>query len=544
MNRPEKKRAASPRKDSYTIITMITMIGTLLFRIPLEHMIGDKGVACFGTANEIYLVIAGAVSFGLSEAVAISVKYRVKREQFKGARKVLNGALLFGGILGLLFSAFFGIAGHFVAKNIMHMPLAGLAVSLMAPSIFFFILTGVLRGYFQGNGSRVPSMHSQILHMILMIAGGLIGTVLLRGYGMKVSALLQNEDYSGSYGAMGASIGFLSASILCFLHALIIYFIYKSLLKKQTGRVTQKSQDTGFHIFYMLIGTGVIYSLYFVWFNGLPLIDQYMVFHFASESSEIVASWGAYYGKCLVMIGVIGGLINIVCLSPVRRIVGFADREEHQIARERLGILIHQCAAIVIPAAVFLAVLAENILELLYSGSEEQTVMWMQLGSVIIIFFVFATVFMEILVKSRKMKYVVLIGAGAMVLHIGLLFLLLKIAKLGIMAVLISNIVFYVLVAGAGFLLVSRSFQYTQEWIRSFAVTIVASAVSGVIAMLLNRGLAPILGKTVSMLICLLTAIVAYMILLVITRAFQDEELEEMAGGRILIMLAGILHIS
>lgn len=544
MKKPEKKKTTSVRKDNYTMITMLTVIGALIFRIPLGYLIGDKGIACFGTANEIYLVIAGAVSYGLTEAVTILVKYRVRREQFKNAQKVLNGALLSGSIIGLIFSLIFGVFGNFVAEEIMHFPLAGLALSLMAPSMFFIILTGIFRGYFQGNGSRIPSMHSQILHLVFMFAGGLIGASLLHGYGVKVSALLQNEDFTSAYGAMGASVGFLSASILCFVHSFILYFVYKNSLRRQIGRESQKSQDTGFHIFQMLVKTGAIYSLLLICYRGIPLIDQYLVFLFSGGTGEAVTSWGAYYGKCFVVVGILCGVISMICLSPVRRIVGFAEREEHRIAREKLGILIHQCAVITIPAAVFLAVLSENILELLFSGVTQQTVVWVQLGSIIIIFSVFAAVFVEILIKSRKMKYVVIIGTGALLLHTGILILLLKAAKLGITAVLISNIVFYILVAGAGFLLISRSFQYTQEWIKSFAVTAVASAVSGVIAMLLNKVFAPMLGKTISMIICLVVAIISYMVLLLVTRAFRDGELEEMTGGRIMIMLAGILHLA
>lgn len=544
MKKPEKKKTTSARKDNYTMITMLTVIGALIFRIPLGYLIGDKGIACFGTANEIYLVIAGAVSYGLTEAVTILVKYRVRREQFKNAQKVLNGALLSGSIIGLIFSLIFGVFGNFVAEEIMHFPLAGLALSLMAPSMFFIILTGIFRGYFQGNGSRIPSMHSQVLHLVFMFAGGLIGASLLHGYGLKVSALLQNEDFTSAYGAMGASVGFLSASILCFVHSFILYFVYKNSLRRQIGRESQKSQDTGFHIFQMLVKTGAIYSLLLICYRGIPLIDQYLVFLFSGGTGEAVTSWGAYYGKCFVVVGILCGVISMICLSPVRRIVGFAEREEHRIAREKLGILIHQCAVITIPAAVFLAVLSENILELLFSGVTQQTVVWVQLGSIIIIFSVFAAVFVEILIKSRKMKYVVIIGTGALLLHTVILILLLKAAKLGITAVLISNIVFYILVAGAGFLLISRSFQYTQEWIKSFAVTAVASAVSGVIAMLLNKVFAPMLGKTISMIICLVVAIISYMVLLLVTRAFRDGELEEMTGGRIMIMLAGILHLA
>lgn len=544
MNRPERKRTISSRKDQYMTITLFTLIGALIFRIPLGYMIGDKGLACFSTANEIYLVIAGTVSYGLSEAVAALVKFRVKREQYKNARKILEGALLFGGVLGLIFSVLFFIFGQFAAGKIMHMPLAGLSLGMMAPAMFFMILTGVFKGYFQGNGSRMPALHSQILYLIFLFVGGLTGAGFMHEYGMKIAALLQNEDYAAAYGARGACIGILSASILCFLHMLVLYFIYRGNVHRQTGREQSKNQNPGFHIVYMLAGTGVIYSLVWIGFNGLPLIDQYLFFLLGDRSGKSVSMWGAYYGKCLVLPGIVSGVIVMISLGLIRRAAGLADREGERAAGEKLGILIHQCAVLTIPAAVFLAVFAENLMEVFFSESNKQVISWLQLGSILVVFSVYAAVFMEILVKSRKIKYVALTGAGALVLHTGFLVLLLKAAKLGITGVLVANIVFYILVAGTGFWLVGRSIQYTQEWIKSFVVTIVAAAISGVIAMLLNKVLAPMLGAAVSMLICFLLSCVVYTVLLIVTRSFQEGELEEMAGGRILIMLAGFLHIS
>lgn len=308
------------------------------------------------------------------------------------------------------------------------------------------------------------------------------------------------------------------------------------------GRELQRNQDTRLDVLQLLAGTSILYFLYWISFHALSLLDQYLFFRFA-ESDNRIEQWGQYYGKCMVIIGIVCGIINIICMIPVRRVMVSMEREENRVARERLGILIHQCSVIVIPAAVFLAVLAENILDILFDGTQ-QPVWWIQLGSLIIVFYVFASVFMEILIKSRKMKYVTGMGAIALILHGGIAALLLKTAKIGITGVVTSVIIFYVVVTVLGFLLICRSFQYSQEWIRCFAVTIIASALSGVIAMLLNKVVAPLLGSIISTIICLLIAVVAYMVLLIVLRAFKDGELEEMAGGRILIMLAGLLHFS
>lgn len=544
MSIPVRKGTTSTRRDFYMMISLLTMIGALIFRIPLGRLIGDKGIAYFSPANEIYLAIAGTVSYGLAEATAALVRYRVRREQFRSAGKILKGALFLGGGIGLAFSLFFGIMGQYLMGKIFHVPLAGMAVSLMAPSIFFFIMTGVFRGYFQGNGSKIPAMHSQILHILFLFAGGLIGATLLHGYGVKVSAFLQNADYAGAYGAMGASIGLLAASIFCFLHAVILFFVFRQNAKKQAGRELQRNQEMQFHAVHMLIGTGIFHALYWLCFQGMPLLDQYLFFNFGKDIDNITGQWGQYYGRCLVILGIIWGILAMICLLPVRRIIISQERGENRVAGEKLGILIHQCAIVTIPAAVLLAVLAENILDMLFLGNYRQTVHVLQIGSLGIVFYVFASVFVELLIKSRKIKLVTGIGMAAFILHGGITVLLLETVKIGILAVVIAVIVFYASVAILGFLLVSRNFQYRQEWIKSFAVTIIAAALSGVAAMLLNKVLAPALGMTISMLICILAAVIIYLVLLIVLRAFRNEELDEMAGGRLLIMLAELLHFS
>ena len=68
------------------------------------------------------------------------------------------------------------------------------------------------------------------------------------------------------------------------------------------------------------------------------------------------------------------------------------------------------------------------------------------------------------------------------------------------------------------------------------------SAIAGVISLLLNKLLSSIIGPGFSMPICLAAGIAIYMLLLVVTRAFREEELEEMAGGWILMKLAERLH--
>lgn len=537
-----ERRNPSSKRDYYMITMEITFIGMLIFRLLLAGMIGDKGMACYGTAGEIYLILGGTVVYGLSEAVSSLVKYRVRREQFRSAQKVFQEAVLFGGVAGAALSILFFFFAQTVTANLMNIPLAQLAVRVVAPSIFFFIMTGVFKGYFQGNGSRVPAMHSRILYLIFLFTGGMLGAKIAGDYGVKVSALLQNEDYTNVYGAMGAGVGILSASVICFLHAFILYFIFRRSIQNQISKELPKNQDSKVGIMHMLLGTGAIYALFWLISHGWVLVDEILLLRFGKAPNELMVQWGAYYGKTLPIIGIIGSLICMICIPPVRRIMTLWERDEHRIARERLGLLLHQCAAIVIPSAVFLAVLAENLLNTLFGGNNHQAALVTQVGSIFLVFFVFSAVFMEMLQRQRQISYMAGIGAGAFVLQAGIVILLAN-SKMEVMALVIGSIVFYLVTAVCGFLLISRRFQYNQEWIRTFAVTIVAAAISGVIAMLLNKVFEPMTGSLISMIICLIAAILSYLLILVVARAFRVDEMDDMAGGWLLMRLSELLHV-
>ena len=253
MRGPKKSRKAASRKDLFAVIGIFVYLCSLIFRILLQFIIGEKGIGYFSIASEIYFLSGCVLATGLSEAVTVLVRFRIRREQFKNADRVLRGALLLGLITGgvLALSLFSG--GWAFAKNTVRMPLAGLSLSFIAPAVIFQMLTGAFRGYFQGNGTRIPTTHSRMLEMLFLMIGGLIGAKTLYGYGQKVAALRQNADYAAAYGAMGAGIGILTASVLAFFHMLLLFAMYHRNAKRQLLRDIQKTQDGVGHILYLLL---------------------------------------------------------------------------------------------------------------------------------------------------------------------------------------------------------------------------------------------------------------------------------------------------
>lgn len=538
MKKENTGRTTSSRKDSFAFILILTYIVMLAFRIPLGLFIGDNGNAYFSVANELCMILAGMVSFGLSEAVTVLIRYRIRREQYKSAQMVLREALFIGAVIGLLFMAILGIGGSAISAQIVKLPLAGLSVRMMAPALFFTIETGVFRGYFQGNGSQIPSMHSKIIHTIIYVVGGLLGAAIMKDYGQKVAALLQNANHTAAYGAMGASIGILIASVLCFLHMLILFVVFSRESKRQRNHENVRNLDSRTHILYMITGTGIFHSLFWLLCSGQPLLDQQLFFRFQKNIENMDLLWGIYYGKYLVLIGIPSLLILLLFISSICKIMALFEREDYRVAREKLGILIHQCAVVACPVAIFTAVFAENILNIIWKGNNQETATWIQLGSILIILMSFSAVFMEMIQKIKRVKAVLLISGIAFVVKIVITCILLINTNLGIKSLVIGNIVFFAGMAMISFWMLSSMLQYRQEWFRCFAITIIASAVSGVIAALLNKVFYSLLGSMIALIIGLVVAVICYLIFLVIGRGFTEEEMYSMPGGKLLLFIS------
>ena len=364
---------------------------------------------------------------------------------------------------------------------------------------------------------------------------------MFQGYGEKVSALLQNEDYTSAYGAMGASAWILLPAVLTLLYLAALYLLYRRNLKAQS-RELSKAADGSLHVFHMLIGGGALYSLFFLVTNGKVLAGEMILMSGKSAAESLFSEWGRFYGKVLPIIGIAEALICILLLPAVRRLLVLEERDETRLAREKLKILIHQGAAVSIPAAVFLAVFSENVLNVLYGGNNAVAAGWLAFSAVGIVFFTFMTLFLEILSKGRKHLLAAGISGAAFLVYLGVLFIVESGKLSGINGLVFAELLSLALAAGGSFYFVCRRFSYRQEWLKTFAVTVVAAAVSGTVGMLLNKGLSGVLGDLISLLICLVISILIYIGILIALRAFGEEELENMAGGVLYKKLAEMLH--
>lgn len=534
------KRAKGRRRESYGTALILTCIASLMLRVPLVHMTGEKGVAFGSFAIELYVAAGCFFAYGLSSATASLVRYRVRREQYGNAGRVLKDALLAGAFVGILCSVLLTLLGSEFAKSVLHQPVAGMCISIMAPAIVFEVMTGVWKGYFEGNGSHIPSSHSIIIKSIVMITASLISTGLLYRYGQKVSALLQDSVYAAAYGAVGISIGILVSSVAGFLHIVFVFLVYRkgSIRKEQ-----QKNQDKGQHILRMLIGTSLPFMLYALLGRGILLLDGILFIRQKSEAADTVLLWGNYYGRCLPVLGIMALFCILFHEGYSRRVIYYMDREEFRMARERMAEFMQHIVLISLPVAVFTAVFSENLLNLFFKGNNAPLAQIVASGSILIPLFAISYACAELLIRMKKMRYVLSLEGITVVIHSILLIILLQSMGNSLFSILVAQIVPLAVFAVLSFILVFRGIQYRIDYMRGLAFPAATAAAAGLVCLVFNNLLSSFAGSTVSMIICIPIGLVIYIVLLLLLKAVNEDEIQKLPLAGIILFIGKLTRL-
>lgn len=547
VNKGSQRGKQKKRKREWMLgVGLIACFIGLLIRIPLGRIIGDKGMGFFAAGMEVAAVASAVLSYGIAKSVAVLIKYRVKRDMYKSARRVFKNALF----VSILFSAAATVAvflfSEFIAETIVLEYMSYMAITAAAPVILISSVIGVLRGYFQGVGTMIPSAHSRLLEKFIMAAASLIMASVLYGYGLKVAGLLKNSEYAAAYGALGAAGGLTVAGLVGLLHLLLIYMLYAGSFKQQMQTDSSKYVESNGQIVSMLVSTSLPYTLCALVYNINYLTDQ-RIFNYAANingsSGTRVLHWGVYYGKFAVIIGAAAILCTLSVLYTIPRIVQSFDRQEYKDAQYKLEKSVHYLAVVSIPCAVIIAVLAEPIVDTLFKGDTKTAAALLQAGTAIIVLFSFTYFFAGILQRIRKIRVVIFAGFIAYLIHLVVAIVLVNNTKLGIMAIVISNIVFYLVTSIVGYLGIRKYMQYSQEWLRTFVITVIAGGISGIVGILLNKALFSLAGGAVTMILGVIVCVIVYNVLIILLKGMREDELEEIPGGRIISQIAEKLHL-
>lgn len=536
------KKSSLLRNTSILMIaTIVSRVIGLLYRSPLGAAIGSEGLGYYGTASNVYVILLLISSYSIPMAVSKIISERLALKQYRNAQRVFHGALIYaatvGGLAALL--AFFG-GKYLLAYNQQN---ALPALRVLAPTIFFSAILGVLRGYFQAHNTMVPTSVSQILEQI---ANAVVS--ILAGY-LLISAFATDSTSKAILGSVGGTMGTAAGVLVGLLFMIFVYRVNRRGIHKKIKKDrshTEESYGNILKILFFMV-TPVIFTTFI--YNANAYVDNYiysslMGWH-GVDSSVINAAYGEFSNYYVTLINVPLSLASASASAMMPEVSGEFAVGNYREANARILQTIRLTMFLSIPAAVGLGVLSFPITGVLFPASTELSAWLLLGGSVSVVFSALSTITNSALQSIGRQKTALRNAAISLGLNVLVVTVILFVSeKPGIYAVLIANIAFSVSMCFLNNLSIRKYLRFRNEIRNTYLKPLAAAAGMGVVTWIVYYGLY-LLTRLEAL--CLLAAIVVavplYLILYVWITQIPEEEMRRFPMGTKIVKVLKLLRI-
>ena len=436
----------------------------LLFRIPLTNIIGNEGNGYYFVSFEIFTLFYLIFGFCFHQ-----ITYELLRKNLKkysiNTRNTLFTLLVIIGI----FTSFIGALVLFITSkwilSFLHMELAIISLRLLCVWLIFSTISGIFRGYFEGNGSRIPTSFSKIIEAIVAGTGALIFSSYFYKYGTKVGNLLFNSQYQPAFGATGIICGFLCGSLFSFVFLFFIYHYFKRYQKQNSTdtfakEITKRKMLVEIFKMYFLclISALCMYSYRLV---NLSLYVSTLTNQTKEEATEIniLSLIGSYHGKVLVLIGIIVLIILSISCKNIPKIKKNYSKNSFNNCWKYTFDDIKQILYISIPACIFFAVLSEYLLNIFYGKANLTEINFLKIESICIIFIPLAMYLYRLMQRLNLNLALLLLPMIAFIGQSIFMYVLVSTATTRMLSIVISEVIFWFILFIFELLIVMKEFK-------------------------------------------------------------------------------------
>ncbi len=517
---------------------IVRLIG-LVYRIPLNRILGDEAMGYYSTAFEFYNLALLLSSYSLPLAVSKLVSAREIRGQHRNSQRVFLVAMCFGAVVGAIATAvvYFG-AGWYGRLN--HTELVAIPLRVLAPTIFVFSIMGVVRGYFQGHGNMVPTAISQVIEQVVNAAISIFAAMYMVKKYAGDSAL---AGYGAAGGTWGTFLGAVAAAVTLF----VLYFAQRPLYKRLLATDKSDYEESHGTVLRAIIVTVVPVIVSQTVYQLSGTIDV-TVFHRIMSGkgfSDSVRSawWGVYGNKYKLLTNVPIAIASAMGTAIVPGLAAEFAKNNLDEVRSKIASAIKFNMIIAFPCAMGLTALAQPVLLLLFGDGNSLSANMLTVGSISVVFFALSTVTNGVLQGVNRMHLPVLHSAVALVAHLLLLIVLLHFTDMNPYALVVGNVFFALVVSILNWRSIGKCLDYRQEVIRTFLCPLGASVIMGAVAFGVHRLLCNPVGNTIATVFAIGVAVIVYFSALILLRGVSKEELSAMPKGHFLVKILTKLRL-
>ncbi len=535
----------SKKKDSFILQAgilafagIIVRIIGLLYNRPLVAIIGDEGNGYYNSAYYAYSIILLISSYSIPSAVSKVIAQRLATKEYRNAHRIFCCAFIYVLVVG-------GIASLFVffgAGLLVKMDSAVLPLKVLAPTIFFSGILGVLRGYFQAHKTMVQTSVSQILEQ-LVNAGVSIGMA----YVMVNMAADQNTTTQASFGAAGGTIGTGAGVLAGLLFMVGVYALNRKTIRRRIERDTGHIDESYGDIFKMILMVVTPFIISTGIYNITNFLDntiyQQIMMGVRKIGEAAVSTDLSAISKGTKISNIPIAMASAMATALIPGISsdfaqGYLDGVKNKVAKS-----VKVTMLISIPCAVGIGVLAKPVMLVIFPqpASLEISSMLLSCMAVSIIFYALSTLTQAILQSVGRMNAPIINATASVIIHAAVMILMMLFLneKYSLFYYVFSTVLYSFILCVLNQIAIHRHLQYRQEVDKTFIRPVVASTIMGAAAFGTYQGLYYLCKiNIIALAIAIMVGMSVYFILIIRWNAVSEEELRSMPKGYMLVGIA------
>lgn len=536
-----KSNALVKNASFLMMATLISRIIGLLYRSPLNAILGNVGLGYYGYANNVYVILLLISSYSIPMAVSKVISERLALKQYRNAQKVFYGALLYAAAVG----GAAALVAFFLGKYLLptNQQEALLALRMLAPTIFLSAILGVMRGFFQAHSTMMPTSISQVLEQI---ANAIVSVgaawLLIESFGT-------DEKSRAIYGAAGGTLGTGAGVFVGLLFMGFVYYINRKTLKRKiaSDRHTQEESLGNVMKIIFLMVTPIIFNTFV--YNASGYLDSKIfsdILNMKKVAAETVSSqWGEYSNSYLTLINIPLALSSATSSAMMPEIASRYITKQFDSANKKINEGIQLTMFLCIPAAVGLAVLGFPIVGILFPRSTDLSGQLLMAGAVTVVFSALSTITNGVLQAIGQPKLPLRNSAISLILNvITVAVCAYFFPQMGVFSVLLASLVFAVCMCVLNAMSLRKYLGHKNDFINGYGKPFLAAAGMGVTAWIVYYGLHLLIPVRILCLgVAMVCALIVYLILYVIITKTTEEQMRKFPMGNYIVRVLRMIRV-
>ncbi|NLL76972.1 MAG: polysaccharide biosynthesis protein [Clostridiales bacterium] len=551
MSDNKKKDGFIVQAGILAVASIICRIIGLLYKSPLTAIIGDEGNGYYATAYTIYTIILLVSSYSIPSAIAKVLAQRLALKEYRNAQRIFKCAIVYVMVVGGVASLVLFIGAPFLVMG-NSIPV----LRIFAPTIFFYGLLGVLRGYFQAHRTMMQTSVSQILEQILNAA-----VSMGAAYTLMQAADASGKDTSiqAMYGAIGSALGTGSGVVIALLFMLAVYAMNRKTINRRVKYDRTENEESYKEIFKTITSVVTPFILGTCVYNLVTSLDQTIYMQFMvnfKEMSETAAStnYGVLAQKAVTISNIPIALASAMSSAIIPTIASAYAQGAMKQTKKKTAAAVKVTMLISIPASIGIGVLAKPLVLALFPQVEFLDLASRLLVglSVTVIFYGLSTLTNAVLQGIGRVNTPVINAAIALGLQTAVLVPVMWFTDLGIYGVMIATMVYSFMMCVLNSISLRKHLDYKQEMDKTFARPLFSSMLMGLAAFGTYEGVSYLLEMLMSsayfinliaLIIAVGVSVPIYFVLVIKLKAVKEADLKGLPKGYLFVKVAKKLRL-